>query len=82
MSLKCQNSQAEVGLQCGEQWEEVGKTGWGVFEPGREPSLEPEPIGINSRVAKVFQRGGRGRQTASGVEVLGEPSRQRRVHGS
>lgn len=56
MSLKCQNSQDEVGLQCGEQWQEVGKTGWGVFEPGREQSSEPEPIGINSKVVKVFQR--------------------------
>lgn len=64
MSLKCQNSQAEVGLQCGEQWEEVGETGWGVFAPGRQRSSEPEPIGINSRVVKVFQRGGRVRQAA------------------
>lgn len=73
MSLKCQNSQAEVGLQCGEQREEVGKTGWGVFEPGREQSSEPEPIGINSRVVKVFQRGGRGDRLQVGWRCWVDP---------
>lgn len=46
MGLKCQNSQAEVALQCGEQWKEVGKTVWGVFDPGRERSSRSEPTGI------------------------------------
>lgn len=46
MGLKCQNRQAEVELQCGEQWKEVGKTVWGVFDPGRERSSRSKPTGI------------------------------------
>lgn len=46
MGLKCQNSQAEVALQYGEQWKEVGKTVLGVFDLGRERSSRSEPTGI------------------------------------
>lgn len=79
MGLKCQNGQAEVALQCGEQWKEVGKTVRGVFDPGRERSSRSEPTGII--VIKSFLDRKKGSQVSGGVEVQGGPSGQRRMHG-